>query len=130
MLTLLATGGVRAMIGNVEPVVPVDPLPTFDSGMIGMFVLLTAFANGCTALTGVEAVADGVPLFKEPSAKNASRTLVMMAVLGVTMFVGLTSLAHAYRIIPSETETVRSQIARGVFGGRNRSTTRFRPRRC
>jgi hypothetical protein len=82
-------------------------------------VLLTAFANGCTALTGVEAVADGVPLFKEPSAKNAARTLVMMAVLGVTMFVGLTSLAHAYRIIPSETETVVSQIARGVFGGRN-----------
>jgi len=119
MLTLIATGGVRAMMGSVEPVVPVDPLPTFDTGMIGMFVLLTAFANGCTALTGVEAVADGVPLFEQPAAKNAARTLVMMAVLGVTMFVGLTFLAHAYQIIPSETETVVSQIARGVFGGRN-----------
>ena len=87
--------------------------------MVTIFILLTAFANGCTALTGVEAVADGVPLFRQPSATNAARTLVMMAVLGVTMFVGLTSLAHAYQIMPSETETVVSQIARGVFGGRN-----------
>ena len=87
--------------------------------LITTFILLTAFANGCTALTGVEAVADGVPMFKEPPAKNAARTLVMMAVLGVTMFVGLTLLAHAYQIVPSETETVVSQLARGVFGGRN-----------
>jgi len=119
MLTLIATGTVRAMIGSVEPVVPADPLPTYNSGMISVFILLTAFANGCTALTGVEAVADGVPLFRQPPAKNAARTLVMMAVLGVTMFVGLTFLAHTYQIIPSETETVVSQIARGVFGGRN-----------
>ena len=58
-------------------------------------------------------------MFKEPPAKNAARTLVMMAALGVTMFVGLTFLAHAYQIVPSETETVVSQLARGVFGGRN-----------
>lgn len=119
MLTLIVTGSVRAMSGSVEPVVPADPLPTFNSGMVTVFILLTAFANGCTALTGVEAVADGVPLFREPPAKNAAWTLVMMAVLGVTMFVGLTFLAHAYQVIPSETETVVSQIARGVFGGRN-----------
>ena len=119
MLTLIATGAVRAMSGSAEPVIPVDPLPALNSGMVTMFILLTAFANGCTALTGVEAVSDGVPLFREPPAKNAARTLVMMAVLGVTMFVGLTFLAHAYQVIPSETETVVSQIARGVFGGRN-----------
>ena len=119
MLTLIATGAVRAMTGAAEPVIPVDPLPALNSGMVTMFILLTAFANGCTALTGVEAVSDGVPLFREPPAKNAARTLVMMAVLGVTMFVGLTFLAHAYQVIPSETETVVSQIARGVFGGRN-----------
>ena len=119
MLTLIATGAVRAATGTVLPVEPADVLPTFDTGMVTTFVLLTAFANGCTALTGVEAVADGVPLFKEPPAKNAARTLVFMASLGVTMFVGLTLLAHAYRIVPSETETVVSQLARGVFGGRN-----------
>ena len=119
MLALIVTGAVRAMVGGVEPVVPADPLPAFNSGLVTTFVLLTAFANGCTALTGVEAVADGVPMFREPPATNAARTLVIMAALGVTMFVGLTFLAHAYAIIPSETETVVSQIARGVFGGRN-----------
>jgi amino acid transporter len=119
MLTLIATGAVRAAAGSVVPVEPADVLPTFNTGMVTIFMLLTAFANGCTALTGVEAVADGVPLFTEPPAKNAARTLVLMASLGVTMFVGLTLLAHAYRIVPSETETVVSQLARGVFGGRN-----------
>ena len=119
MLSLILLGAFRALTGSAVPVVPVDPLPTLDSGMITAFLLLTAFANGCTALTGVEAVADGVPMFKEPPAKNAARTMVMMAMLGVTMFVGLTFLAHAYEIIPSETETVVSQLARGVFGGRN-----------
>lgn len=119
MLTLIATGAVRAMTGTVEPVPAVDPLPTFNSGMITTFILLTAFANGCTALTGVEAVADGVPLFKSPADRIAARTLVMMATLGVTMFVGLTFLAHAYQIVPSDSETVVSQLARGVFGGRN-----------
>lgn len=119
MLTLIATGAWRAMMGTVEPVAAVDPLPTFNTGAVTVFILMTAFANGCTALTGVEAVADGVPLFKEPPAKMAARTLVLMAGLGVTMFVGLTFLAHAYQIVPSETETVVSQLARGVFGGRN-----------
>ena len=119
MLFLIVTGAVRALTGNVTPVEPTDVLPTFNTGLITTFLLLTAFANGCTALTGVEAVADGVPMFKEPAAKNAAQTLVLMAGFGVTMFVGLTALAHAYQIVPSETETVVSQLARGVFGGRN-----------
>ena len=119
MLTLIATGTVRAITGTVDPVTAIDPLPAFNTSPVTTFMLLTAFANGCTALTGVEAVADGVPLFKEPPAANAARTLVLMASLGVTMFVGLTLLAHAYQIVPSDTETVVSQLARGVFGGRN-----------
>lgn len=119
MLSLIVTGTVQALSGPVAPVEPVDPLHTYSTGGLTMFLLLTAFANGCTALTGVEAVSDGVPMFKEPQAKMAARTLVLMVCLGVTMFVGLTFLAHAYQIIPSETETVVSQLARGVFGGRN-----------
>jgi len=89
------------------------------AGSITLFVLLSAFANGCTAMTGVEAVSDGVPAFKAPSAQTASRTLGLMAVLAITMFTGISYLAHAYQVVPSETETVVSQIARGVFGGRN-----------
>jgi hypothetical protein len=69
-------------------------------------------------MTGVEAVSNGVPAFKPPESKNAAATMIMMAVLSITMFVGITLLAHAYHVVPSEQETVVSQIARGVFGGR------------
>jgi hypothetical protein len=76
-------------------------------GTLGWFMLLTAFSNGCTAMTGVEAVSNGVPAFRPPEAKNAAQTLVAMAVLAITMFVGITLLAQAYHVVPSETETGR-----------------------
>jgi amino acid transporter len=117
MLGLMAAGAWRFLTGTIVPVVPVDPVP-LAGGAIGTFVLLRAFSNGCTAMTGVEAVSNGVPAFKPPEAKNAAQTLIAMAVLAITMFVGITMLAHAYSIVPSESETVVSLIARGVFGGR------------
>src|SRR5207247_6198686 len=83
-----------------------------------LFLLLTAFANGCTAMTGVEAVSNGVPAFRPPEAKNAAATMLMMAALSITMFLGITLLAQPFHIIPSEQETVVSQLARGVFGSR------------
>lgn len=119
MFALIIAGAYQVMTGAVVPVVTADPLHTFDTGAITLFVLLSAFANGCTAMTGVEAVSDGVPAFKAPAARTATRTLGLMAVLAITMFTGISYLAHAYQIVPSETETVVSQIARGVFGGRN-----------
>ena len=69
-------------------------------------------------MTGVEAVSNGVPAFKPPEAKNAAATMLMMVVLAITMFVGITLLAQAYHVMPSEHETVVSQLARGVFGSR------------
>ena len=94
ILLMIAVGAWRYFSGGIQPIAAVEqPLPPGTS-LLPLFVLLTAFSNGCTALTGVEAVADGVPMFKEPPAKNAARTLVLMASLGVTMFVGLTVLAH------------------------------------
>ena len=119
MLTLVVVGTYQAMTGTAVPVETVDPLPTLGASSITLFVLLSAFANGCTAMTGVEAVSDGVPAFKAPAARTATRTLGLMAVLAITMFTGISYLAHAYQVVPSETETVVSQIARGVFGGRN-----------
>jgi hypothetical protein len=83
-----------------------------------LFLLLTAFSNGCTAMTGVEAVSNGVPAFKPPEAKNAAATMLMMVVLSITMFLGITLLSHAFHVAPSEQETVVSQLARGVFGDR------------
>lgn len=119
MLSLIVAGAYQAMTGAAVPVETADPLATLGTGTITLFVLLSAFANGCTAMTGVEAVSDGVPAFKAPAAQTAGRTLGLMALLAVTMFTGITYLAHAYQVVPSETETVVSQIARGVFGGRN-----------
>ena len=117
-LGLIAVGAWHAVTGSVAPVVPIDPTPGAGSHPLTLFLLLTAFSNGCTAMTGVEAVSNGVPAFRPPEAKNAASTLVTMAILSITMFVGITLLAHAYQIIPSEAETVVSQLARGVFGGR------------
>jgi amino acid transporter len=117
MLALMAAGAWRFLSGTIVPIVPLDPVP-LGGATLGTFALLRAFSNGCTAMTGVEAVSNGVPAFKPPEAKNAAQTLIAMAVLAITMFVGITMLAHAYSVIPSESETVVSQIARGTFGGR------------
>lgn len=120
ILVLIGVGGWRYLTGTIEPVQVSDPLPELGAAAsLTTFRLLTAFSNGCTAMTGVEAVSNGVPAFRPPESKNAANTLIVMAVLAIAMFVGITLLAHAYSIVPSETETVVSQIARGTFGGRN-----------
>jgi amino acid transporter len=117
ILALLVVGAWRVMAGAVSPIVPVDPLPIGASPLTA-FLLLTAFSNGCTAMTGIEAVSNGVPAFRPPESKNAANTMAAMAALSVSMFLGITWLAHAYQVHPSATETVLSQLARGVFDGR------------
>jgi len=117
VLGLIAIGVWHALAGTIHPVVVTDALRPNGSPLT-LFLLLTAFSNGCTAMTGVEAVSNGVPAFKPPEAKNAAATMMVMAVLAITMFVGITLLSHAYHIVPSEHETVISQLARGVFNGR------------
>lgn len=117
LLGLIAIGAWRALTGSIAPVSAAQPIAPAGEALT-LFLLLTAFSNGCTAMTGVEAVSNGVPAFKPPESKNAASTMVMMAVLSITMFIGITLLAHAYQVVPSEQETVVSQIARGVFGGR------------
>ncbi len=83
---------------------------------MGLFVILHAFSSGSTALTGVEAISNGVPAFRRPQAKNASTTLAVMAAIAVTMFLGISFLAQEGHAIPSETKSVVAQIADGVFG--------------
>ena len=117
VLTLVGTGVWRVLSGTVVPVVAASPLHP-GTGTLTTFMLLTAFSNGCSAMTGVEAVSNGVPAFRPPESKNAANTLVVMAALSITMVVGLAWIAYAYRIVPSEVETVISQLGRGVFGGR------------
>ena len=120
ILAMIAVGAWQYASGGLAPAaLPESPLPLNGGGVaaLGMFTLLTAFSNGCTALTGVEAVSNGVPAFRPPESRNAASTLVAMAVISIAMFAGITLLAHAYGVVPSETETVVSQIARSTFGG-------------
>ena len=118
ILLMVAFGAIRYLTGTLHPVPMAEHGLPPGTTALPVFVLLTAFSNGCTALTGVEAVSNGVPAFRPPESRNAAQTLVAMAVLSISMFVGITLLAHAYGIVPNDTETVVSQIARATFGGR------------
>jgi amino acid transporter len=124
VIAMVAYGILRIQFGVGGPVVYVPPSQVVPAGaeVITLFLLLRAFTQGCTALTGVEAIADGVPAFKPPESRNARTTLVWMAVLAITMFGGITLLASRIQIQPSDQETVLSQLARTIFpsiGGGN-----------
>jgi len=82
-----------------------------------LFLLLGAFSNGCAALTGIEAISNGVQAFKKPEAHNAATTLIWMALLLTTMFLGTSVMAYLYHVHPKESETVISQFARIMFTG-------------
>jgi amino acid transporter len=115
VLAMVAWGIAGTMLGRL-PEAPYEPHPPGLEG-IGLFLLLRAFAAGCTALTGIEAVSDGVTAFKPPEANNAATVMAWLGVLTVAMFLGITYLAYDLGIVPSEHETVVSKIARRVFGG-------------
>ena len=118
MLGLIAAGMWRWATGDIVSD-PTEGAPVHaGTTALTAFLVLRAFANGCTAMTGVEAVSNGVPAFRPPEAKNAAATLLAMAGLAVTLFVGITLLAQAYHVMPREDETVVSQLARSIFGGR------------
>ena len=120
MFLLIGVGLFHIATGTVvsPPTPTITHIPS-ELQPVTFFLLLNAFARGCTALTGVEAIADGVPAFKKPEAKNAALTLVSMAAVLCIMFVGITVLANFYHIIPEaglEPETANSQLARAIFG--------------
>ena len=81
------------------------------------FLLLGAFSNGCVALSGTEAISNGIPAFKQPESKNAATTLAWMAALLGIMFIGTSVMAYLYKVHPSENETIISQFARVIFTG-------------
>jgi amino acid transporter len=83
---------------------------------VTLFLALRAFASGCAAMTGIEAVSDGVPAFRAPEARNARAVLVWLGLILIVLFLGITFLANAFGILPVEGETVTSQLARRVFG--------------
>ncbi|MEO8286772.1 MAG: APC family permease [Chloroflexota bacterium] len=102
--------------GEMVYVQPTDIVASNPAETIGILLILRAFTQGSAALTGVEAIADGVPAFKPPEASNARKTLLYMAVISIAMFGGISYFAGVLGILPSEHETVVSQIARTIFG--------------
>ena len=90
---------------------------------LSLFLLLRAFSSGATALTGVEAIADGVQAFRRPQAKNAATTLSVMAVMSISMFLGITILTQLFHVRINEeissTSSVLSQVGATVFGSNN-----------
>lgn len=116
MLVLIGVGALRAVLGSPPQVSGVTPL-VLPAESFGVLLLMRAFADGCTAITGVEAVSNGVPAFRRPEAPNARLTLTVMAALVGVMFLGTSWLAGVAGAIPAEGETVLSQLGRAVFGG-------------
>jgi amino acid transporter len=116
---LIGIGMVRWVVGTLPQA---DPAPAAQAvGAVApaltLFVVLRAFSSGCTAMTGVEAIANGVTSFKEPRAKNAVATLTMLAVILAVLMLGATALAQRLGIVPVVGQTVISQIGRAVVGG-------------
>jgi amino acid transporter len=113
ILLLIGWGALSLVAGGV---VQAPHMPHEATNPITVFLLMRAFASGCSALTGVEAISNGVPAFQPPEARNARITLIWMGLILGGMFAGITWMADQYAIVPKEDETVLSQIARQVFG--------------
>ncbi|MHB9131058.1 MAG: APC family permease [Armatimonadota bacterium] len=84
--------------------------------LLGLFVIMRAFSNGCAAMTGVEAIADGTSAFKPPESRNAAKTLVILIAILAVLFLGVGFAANLYHPKPSEVETIIAQLARANFG--------------
>lgn len=119
MLGTIAWGLIRYLLDPATATVGEIANPTFAEGYapqpLSLFLLLAAFANGCTAMTGVEAISNGVPAFRDPPSKNAATTLLWMATLLTVMFLGTSGLAYLYHARPSADQTIISEFARVIF---------------
>ncbi|HEU0252163.1 MAG TPA: APC family permease, partial [Pyrinomonadaceae bacterium] len=106
--------------GGAAPIPAAEELKTaegYSLQPLTLFLLLGAFSNGCAALTGIEAISNGVQAFKKPEAHNAATTLIWMAIFLTAMFLGTSVMAYLYHVHPKENETVISQFARIMFTG-------------
>jgi amino acid transporter len=118
---LIVIGVVQVLLSglgghNLLTGAPPETLVTASTDL-SIFLILRAFASGCTAMTGVEAVSDGVPAFKPPEADNAAKTLTAMAIILGIMFLGIGVLSHHLGLVPNDSETILSQLGHRIFIG-------------
>jgi amino acid transporter len=114
-LITVAIGLFRYFTGTLPTVTGVEMAHTVAEPL-GVFLILRAFSSGCTALTGVEAISNGVTAFKEPRAKNAAATMMWMGLILGVLFLGITFISVHINALPSENETIISQIGRTIYG--------------
>ncbi|MCB2223690.1 MAG: APC family permease [Actinobacteria bacterium] len=122
VMAVLATGFARCLGGTCPAAETASVAIEPELGAVGVLLIMRAFASGSTALTGIEAIADGVPAFRRPKAGNAAATLAIMATMSITMFLGITSLSLLFDVRVSEATvdtygSVLSQVGRTAFGG-------------
>jgi amino acid transporter len=119
MFLTIGTGLFRLATGSLGDVVDPPELEHFGEAISGVtaFLLLHAFSSGTAALTGVEAISNGITAFKEPRSRNAGITLIWMAFILGLLFIGISFLTREIHAVPSEAETVISQLARTVYHG-------------
>ena len=115
MFLTLGAGFFRWATGTLGTVTGVEFVAE-TAAPLTLFLILRAFSSGSTALTGIEAISNGITAFKEPRSKNAARTLVVMSSLLIVLFLGITILSRHIQAIPSHQETIISQMARTVYG--------------
>jgi amino acid transporter len=114
-LLLIGSGLVQWLVGGAGPAGEAAPPPRSMEALT-LFLALRAFASGCAALTGIEAVSDGVPAFRTPEAHNARQVLAALGLILIALFVGITFLVYVFHVVPVAGETTNSQLARRVFG--------------
>jgi len=118
MFITVIMGFIRYFTGGLGTVVnPPESALTESLAAVTPFLLLHAFSSGTSAMTGIEAISNGITAFKEPRSKNAGITLVWMTTILATLFLGISFLSGAIHVVPSESETVISQLARTIYGG-------------
>lgn len=119
MIICLGVGFARYLTGDLGTVVDPPAMEVLQQTQaVTVFLILKAFANGTTSLTGVEAISNGITAFKEPRTATAGKTLILMSCIMGTLLLGFTFLSHQVMAVPSEAETVISQLGRTVFAGR------------
>lgn len=112
-LPMLAYGALRALTGSIAAVEVAQPA---EIQPVTSFLILHAFATGCTALTGIEAISNGVPYFRKPETRNAGRTLIVMAILMAALFLGSIGLTQLLNATPIAGETILSALASRILG--------------
>jgi len=119
MFTTVGVGVFRFLIGSLGQVVDPPALEALHgAALVTPFLILHAFSSGTAALTGIEAISNGITAFREPRSRNAGITLIWMAIILAVLFLGISFLVGPIHAAPSEAETVISQLARTVYAGR------------